>query len=492
MNTGEPTGSVAKRLLDDSADWPDEQELQAALLTVLWPTRDEWQHRLVYRIHLSTTTHARVEAAYQVLIRGQHLISVGAPEGGVTVRVLLPITWRPKELLLNCRLTTSSENAAHLLTRVDTAGLAAGYFLESLRTTDVVVHSTPEAIRDLVESVARFMPRRVRAIADLNEDSPAEQLAERLRDPSLLAKFLSFSAGPKITGEQVAAWALQLRHAEGLVSEALEAPAATPENSATNLLLALSELPTSDLSTMQTAVDTYIELVMALQACGERELLDLLGRLGRDWMVIIETDYELDRPLTVTMSDDRPLRGVDGADHVFRVPVPLADGGSLHVETQLSDPAAALKDVKLLGPGDSQLPLSDDVRETHDRHAVYVSGRGRPSAGVAQIQVTLTREISRTNTVVMGLAVSACFFAALVDNEADIMALLVIPATLAVSVVQVRETSSVVRRLTARTRTRLFIAASLLWLIAALRSLVQNPGEPGMLRLLIDLVQGGA
>jgi uncharacterized protein (DUF1810 family) len=75
-----------------------------------------------------------------------------------------------------------------------------------------------------------------------------------------------------------------------------------------------------------------------------------------------------------------------------------------------------------------------------------------------------------------------------VDNDADILALLVIPATLAVSVVQVRERTSIVRSLTARSRRVLFGVAIALWLVASLRLLIQSPQASGLYDLVLNAV----
>jgi hypothetical protein len=45
-----------------------EQQQALELLQRLWPEPRTWQPRLVYRVSLSTTTHARVEARYHLVI----------------------------------------------------------------------------------------------------------------------------------------------------------------------------------------------------------------------------------------------------------------------------------------------------------------------------------------------------------------------------------------------------------------------------------------
>lgn len=464
----------------------------AALLSVLWEDRVAWQHRLVYRIELITTTHARVSAGYQVVVRREDVELSGFPVDGRQLRGLLPLTWRPKELLLNLAITSSSQEPVHLLTRADIAGLQSGLFLEFLSDTDLVLDVDWEGIRDVVEAIARFMPRRARAAADLDENSSLAETTARLRDPTMLARFLTAETGIVVTSSVVEDWARSLRGVEARISAALGGPASS-ESSSENFILALSELPALDVLTLSAAVRLYCRLVLALVAWQENPLLGFLARLGREWTVIVDIQVDLDRPMTVTMSDDRPLIARGAPRDTFQVPVPLEDAGSLHVETQLLDPSAFLKDVKLLGAdGETQLPLSDDVRETHDRHAVYLSAWPRPAHGIAQIRVGLTSDVQRTNRFVLALAVAALVLATLVESNADTLALLVIPTTLAVSVVQVRERTSIIRLLTSASRTWLFGIAVALWLVAALRLLIQSEGESGLLDAVMDLVQGAS
>jgi hypothetical protein len=465
-----------------------DQRRAAALLSVLWDNRTSWQHRVIYKVELGTTTHGRVTARYHVVVRREHVQATGFSHSGDSIRALVPLTWRPKELLLNLALTSSSEEPVHLLTRADAAGLQAAQFLDSLLSTPLVLRDT-DGIWDLVEAIARFMPRRARAAADLDEESSARQTQARLRDPEVLARFITGETGVGTSPGDTSRWAGQLRAVEALIA-GTQSGNPSAESSAENFILALSELQVHDVSELDAAVDLYRWLVLTLSACQERHLLQLLGRLGREWTVVCDTQVSIDRPMSLTMSDDRPLQSGRGSEHVLYMPVPLEDGESLHVETQLSDPSTLLLDVKLVAlDGATDLPLSDDVRETHDRHAVYLSTPGRPPHGLLRIKIGLASDVQRTNRLVFALSAVALVLVSSVNNSADILALLVIPATLAVSVVQVRDSTSIARRLTSRARVWLFGIAAALWLVAGLRLLIQSEGEAGLLDLFIHLGQ---
>ncbi|MGY2065047.1 hypothetical protein [Blastococcus sp. SYSU DS0619] len=462
----------------------------AALLPLLWSDPQLWQHRLVYRIELSTITHARVSAHYHLVIPPALLDLAGVEAGASAVRALIPLTWRPKELLLNLALTSSADSPVHLLTRVDVAWLQADMFIRALSETDLMTDVDVDDLLSMVEAVAKFMPRRVRAAADLTEDSTADEVGTRLQDATFLARFLTDATGLAIGAHEIEGWKRTLRLPQDILARTLDA-APSPESSSENFLLAMSELEPRNLAELDYFASAFRSVVLGLSARSELSVLRHLARLGREWRVIIDTEVPTYRPVTITMSDDRPLGAVNVRHQVLKVPVPLADGSSLHVETQLLDPSARLKDVKVVGirRAEVQLPLSDDVRETDDRHAVYLSSTERPDHGIARISVGLTSDVRWTNGVVLVLAWTALALSCLVSNSADIFALLVIPATLAVSVVQVRERTSIVRGLTAGSRRVLFGVAIALWLVAALRLLIQSEGADGLYDLVGDLLR---
>jgi hypothetical protein len=471
-------------------DSVQEQAQMAELLYLLWSDPRVWQHRLVYRIELSTITHARVSAHYHLVLPPALLeLAEVEPEASM-VRTLVPLTWRPKELLLNLSLTSSTGSPVHLLTRADVAWLQAEIFIGHVAQTDLMTDIRSDELQVLVEAVARFMPRRVRAAADLTELSTQLEVETRLRDGTFLARFLSDATGVEIVPADVERWRGLLLLPEGILAKSLDGTC-SPESSADNFMLALSEMEAANLQELEYYVRAFRSLVLGLSAREETGVLKFLARLGREWRVIVDTEVPTARPATITMSDDRPLGAVDVRREVLKVPVPLSDGSSLHVETQLLDPSARLKDVKVVAVNreELELPLSDDVRETDDRHAVYLSSPERPDHGIARIAVGLTSDVLWTNGVVLTLASVALIFSALVVNSADILALLVIPATLAVSVVQVRERTSIVRGLTARSRRVLFGVAIALWLVAASRLLVQSEDADGLYGLVVDLLR---
>jgi hypothetical protein len=90
------------------------------------------------------------------------------------------------------------------------------------------------------------------------------------------------------------------------------------------------------------------------------------------------------------------------------------------------------------------------------------------------VKVKLADEVKAANRFVMLLA----------DNDAGLYGLLVIPVSLALSVVQVRERTSLVRSLTGTSRRWLVGLAPALWVTVVVRLLVQSPGGPGLMGVL--------
>jgi hypothetical protein len=423
------------------------------------------------------------------------LDAAGVPVADTPIRALIPLTWRPKELLLNLGLSSSEGSPVHLLTRAEVAALQSTILLNQLAETDLIlIDIEADDVQTFVEAIARFMPRRVRAAAELDEASPAAEVAARLRDPGVLSAFLSKATELSVQKEDVARWLARLKLPEEIL-KALVLVAQPAESSSLNFALALSELepPPARLEDLDYFVEAFRFVVLGLHVRNEDGPLRLLARLGSEWRVILDMEMPTSRPVSVLMADDRPLVSRDAEDGSLRVPVPLADGSSMHVETQLLDPSAILKEVKIVSAvGEKELFLSDDVRETDDRHAVYFSVAERPERALARIEIGLTSDVRWTNRSVLLLAVAALVMSLLVSNDANVFALLVIPATLAVSVVQVRERTSLVRRLTERSRRILFGVAIVLWLVAALRLLIQSPQAHGLYGLVLGILVRGS
>lgn len=444
-----------------------------ALLDVLWNEPWAWKHRLVYRVTISTVTHARVESHYQFVLPPALLDDAGVEPSG-PVRALLPLSWRPKELLLNVAASCSAGSPVHVLTRNEIAQLHADHVVGELAASipEVAVEEWDRRT-SAVEAVARTMPRRARTLTEGRGG---------LRSAQALAHYLADGLDISVDAATVSGWQERLRAAETALWAA--EPWGTPdENVACNFLLAVPELqPLGSVAAVDTAISDYIAVVEAALRVGEG-FPGQLSRLGVDWPLIVVTEVEPAVPTTVTFEEDRPLPPADLRNEPLEIPVPTEDAASVHVETRLQDSSALLGDVKVVDVGGDQFPLAEDVRATMDRHAVYLSAPIRPSRGRLRVRVRLAGEVAVANRVVAALAFSALVVSFLVRNEPGVFGLLVVPVSLAVSVIQVRERTSLVRALTGSARAWLVGMALALWVVVVVRLLVQSTHAPGLLTL---------
>jgi len=455
------------------ADSDDDGQATLELLSSLWEDPWAWKHRLVYRVSLSTVTHARVESHYQVVLPPALTLAAGMSDQAEG-RVLLPLSWRPKELLLNVQATSSADKPVHLLTRNEIAELHADQLVERMAASAPVDAPTWDRRAASLEAVARTMPRRARTLTSAGGG---------LRSPVAIAAYVEEAVGFDVPPEVVEGWMTRLRTGEQQLWAAH--PLGDPDdNVACNFVLALPELrDNSSLRELETAVSDYVDLMETAIRLGDPSLRDLV-RIGVEWPLIVDTTLGPGTPTTLTFTEDRPLPPTDLRTEALEVPVPTGDAASLHVETQLLDSSVLLENVKMVDVDGHEFPLAEDVRATMDRHAVYLSAPTRPSRGRLQVTVRLAGEVATSNRVVTWLTVAALVVALLGTNDAQLFSMLVIPVTLAVSVIQVRERTSLVRALTGSTRSWLVGTALALWGVVVARMLVQSPDGQGLIGLL--------
>ena len=444
------------------------------LLSNLWNDPRAWKHRLVYRVAISTVTHARVESHYQLVVPPALVESAGFADTN-SIRALLPLSWRPKELLLNVRANASTGEPVHLLTRNEIAALHADRVAGALWEAEPRVSEEVWQRRAAgLEAIARTMPRRARVLTEE---------AGGLRSPEGIVTYLNEGLGFEVDIDVVRDWMSRLKPAETDLWRA-SPKGQHDENVACNFLLALPELGlASSMAELDRAIADYVDVVELAVRLG-RPYVDDVARLGVEWPLIVDTEIPPARSVTVVIAEDRPLPRINLRSEPLTVPVPTDDAASLHVETQLQDSSALLDDVKMVGLAGQEFPQAEDVRDTMDRHAVYVSAPVRPAAGRLEVRVRLAGDVKTANRVVAWLAGAALVIACLADNNAALYSLLVIPVTLAVSVVQVRERTSLVRALTGSVRFWLVAAALALWGVVVGRLLVQSNNAHGLLGLV--------
>lgn len=133
-----------------------------------------WRQRLTEEIELAAARHARVTSAYQVeLPPGLVRPRVGRREPAA-VRVLLPVTTRPKGLLFRFEVTGPDGSPANLLRRIDIAAFQAEY-LTRLVLTSKARHYFEGLPDGLFEAISVFTPALARHF-DASFRTPVDRL----------------------------------------------------------------------------------------------------------------------------------------------------------------------------------------------------------------------------------------------------------------------------------------------------------------------------
>lgn len=469
--TGEPT----------VVDLSDNLDLTNELLDRPW----NWKQRLSERIELRASRHARIVSAYDVEL-GHGLVEPFL--GGRTpaaVRVLLPLTTRPKGLLLRSEVAGPPWPGANRVAREDVAAIQADYLRWLVASSDApaafdAVHPglfeavcsfTPTLARRFEATARRWWERAPAAVAQRFE---RDFLPERTRVDALAAYLsdglhLAVDAGTvrRLLDDAAAAGAVLARH--------LEDSAPDPFSSSENVLLALPwvDPPIGSLDEVGDVVRAYAAAVAAAEAAGATVLLEVLAQYGRSFEVLVEMVVPLAQPCRVELAEDRPQR-LDRWNRT-RQTVNFADAASYHLEIAAVDGAVDLGRVRLAAPGGRPIGLGtlDGVRLTDELVAAYSADGDRPNA--LDVEVRLLAPGRRIRHAVEALVVSAALAVTFAGPPErlllPLLGLLALPATFAVTVLLAREQTPLAGRLHRWSRRRLAAVTVWLWAVVLVRAL---------------------
>jgi hypothetical protein len=232
-------------------------------------------------------------------------------------------------------------------------------------------------------------------------------------------------------------------------------------------------------------IEGYVAALTAASLAGDGRWLRALATYGRRYEVLADVTAPLKTPFAVRLIEDRPLN-LEGSTSCQTIM--LREARSVHVEARVDDHVvefAPRRNPELLDAEGHAFVISsefDGWRATADTIALYAheSRRGRPVA----LRITLrTSPLTRWTT---GFLTALDFIAAglvVVLPDGDYvarLALLILPTTLAVTVVLAREQSALSARLQARARRWLLGSLAVLWamMLIAVGGLVGPTDSP--------------
>lgn len=454
----------------------DLSEDSSFLLTLIdRPTA--WRERLVEELSFEGAAHVSVASSYQINF------PPAIVDGYVDVRrhrsanVLLPLTTREKRPLLKLAISGPSGAPAQLLSRASTAALEARYLSKLVGTSraDEVVLRAGLA-EPLLEAICLFSPDFFNSILDDERDDLSRALARYLEiglgstiavDPAMVVRWREMTAPAARVLRERARWM-----PDGL-------------SSAEELLLTLPHLNPAPANSeeVEEIVVGFNAAVLALEAAGDRVLLNALAEYGRRYELIVEVEVPILEPFTMKISEDRVLGGPRNGwvAQTFR----LGDARSAHLEARTVDPSVVIDDFRLSevdGQAIASFGPIESVRHTDETLALYSSEPERPDFVTVGMRLRTRRHlrlISSTLATLNGLTIGTCLLMPHDDLLVERLALLTVPTTLAATVVLVREQTALATRLQASARARLGGSTVMLWLIVVAMLVTFHPkGRP--------------
>lgn len=433
-----------------------------ALLDDTW----RWRRRLVETFEFRSTHHVRVRSSYQLELDAE-LVRPYAASTTATIRLLLPVTTRPKRPLVGFDIEAQG-TSAYLPLRRTLAGLQSGYLAHLLLASPVrddILDRLPPA---LLHAICAFTP----GVYDEYRRGFA-RLSRHLH----LARYLRSGLAVAVSRRQVAAWERRLEPASKALVRSLNEPPDS-RSSSEHVLLALPLLDTapSSVTEIDRIVRGFAEAVQLAVAHEEHAFLVALAEYGRRWEMIVDAVVPVGLPTLVKVHEDRPLHLRIGGHCTYRLWV--GDAASHHAVARVLDPAVMFADrvegrdpFRRLGLG-----LWEGRRLTDDAVALYTSDESREDFVDITVRLCPTWAVRAPILATQALAVLAIGAALLVrpgEDRVGALALLVVPTSFIVALLLVREQTSLAARLQRWSRLRLLGAMSVLWVIAIHRLLVE-------------------
>lgn len=449
-------------------DLRDERDLTFALLD---DTR-LWRQRAVHEFVLRDSDHVESSVAYQVRLPLE-LVRRFSPVAtvGDDVRLRLPLTVRPKQLLLDVDFEGALGNPVTLLLRHEIAELQTQYIthvegrpLSSQQVEDKLWYGVSAMTSaDWRRLLGRFESDALAAgIPDCKTKARTKALAE------YLSADLDFKTEPSA----VAAWAQRSHRAsQALIDELGEG--GDPYSSSECILLAVPfmKVKPQDTGDIDSLVDDYCKGVMSLGDRGRQ----VLAEYGRRWEVIVDTVVPLDIPCSIKLFEQRPWVGAPSPQ--MTQDLPFGDAATTHIEFRAADHSVVLGSptVTDIEGRHSIVNECDEIRTTADAVAMYASDTERPYVARVGVRARIRRAqrwVINCLLLLIALAGAAAMVVPKNEHLVESLTLLTFPLTLAGVVVLSREATPLAERLLRRRRVALTAAIVVLWILTLSRLLL--------------------
>ena len=465
-------------------DLVDRRDLTFALLD----DTKAWRERAVHEIVLRDSDHVDVSTAYQVRLPVD-VIRRYEPtvRPGDRVRLLLPFTIRPKQLLLNVNFSGVKGEPCALLPRARDSELQAAY----------LTHLDSEALGDqplldnLWRGVSAYTVRAWRKHRNDTQPRTWRRLLpgyHNLWQERALTAYLNADLALDIDATDIARWLNSIEDARKRLVSAL-GEGEDRESSSECILLAIPFMPVRP-DTLQEIEDLVEHFCATVPRMNDRSLR-ALAEYGRRWEAILETVIPVGQACSVKLSEQRPWIGVPPASRSagpldaatwsdLDQMLALGEAQTTHIEIRAADHDVVLHHPRITDLVDQRESVAVvEARETQDAIALYAAGSDERRFARVRVQARVRRGHRILVSWLLGLMIAAGLVAYQLpsdDQLVESLALLTFPLTLAGAVVLWRETTSLAERLLRPWRTWLVIGISWMWAIALARLLLRVDG----------------
>ena len=465
-------------------DLVDQRDLTFALLD----DTKAWRERAVHEIVLRDSDHVDVSTAYQVRLP----VSVihryePAARPGDRVRLLLPFTIRPKQLLLNVNFLGVKGEPCALLPRARGSELQAAY----------LAHLDRESLGDqplldnLWRGVSAYTVRAWRKHRNDTKPRVWRRLLPGYHDlwrERALAAYLNADLALDIGTAHIAQWLSRIEDARQRLVTAL-GEGEDSESSSECILLAIPFMPVRP-NTLHHIEHLIEQFCIAVRGMNDRSLRTL-AEYGRRWEAIIETVIPVGQACSVKLTEQRPWVGVPPATGSAgpRVATTWSDldqmlaldeAKTTHIEIRAADHDVVLHHPRITELVDRREAVAVvEARETQDAIAIYAAGSDERRFARVRVQARVRRGHQVLVSWLLALMIAAGLVALRLpsdDQLVESLALLTFPLTLAGAVVLWREATSLAERLLRPWRMLLVLGISWIWAIALVRLLLRVDG----------------
>ena len=426
-----------------------------------------WRRRVIEQIRPVSVDHYELRRSFQFEIPTSLLSRELACDEGGDVEVLLPVSWLPKESLLDFDVSDQSGAPVPVLERRSISGALATVLdawqqeipaLEGIRPSESTIESICSASLSPWHQAHRRRKRRRKA-------APGADVARYLADGSGCSIELGTAAALLEEGRGLTA------RAYGVLDERWNPDEL--DNTAFGGAI-LAPYSTHRPSSAEELIDWIDEhhrslerIIEAAETSGEvGAWLRLLAECGRRWPLLVPTTVPIGRPFLVKTREIRSSG--DRQPQVFRHKADLTAAESYHIAASAPDPSMRIcrapeainEDNESVGAP----TVFESVTWSDELFSAYSSLTERPNRVTFTFTFGLYRDVWLPYVYAILLVAFALLAATIQDVDAPFAAVLTIP-TVIVGGFLVSRDSVLVARFLHRPRILLMAANSALWII---------------------------